>query len=109
MWYVLSKTLAEEAAWKFTKEKGIDLVMINLGVTIGPLLQPTLNASAAAIYCFFDGMYYVTIKETTQPKARPLTRKPIWARSVDAHTRKIFHFKCGCAHAQNIPLLMRGV
>ncbi|XP_057515121.1 phenylacetaldehyde reductase-like isoform X1 [Amaranthus tricolor] len=55
MWYVLSKTLAEEAAWKFTKEKGIDLVMINPGVTIGPLLQPTLNASAAAIYCFFDG------------------------------------------------------
>ncbi|CAO2837303.1 unnamed protein product [Amaranthus hypochondriacus] len=55
MWYVLSKTLAEEAAWKFAKEKGIDLVSINPGVIIGPLLQPTLNASAAAISCFFDG------------------------------------------------------
>ncbi|KAK6928778.1 3-beta hydroxysteroid dehydrogenase/isomerase, partial [Dillenia turbinata] len=28
LWYMLSKTLAEEAAWKFAKEKGIDLVFI---------------------------------------------------------------------------------
>ncbi|GMN53644.1 hypothetical protein TIFTF001_022787 [Ficus carica] len=41
----LSKTLAEEAAWKFAKENGIDLVAINPGSVIGPLLQPTLNSS----------------------------------------------------------------
>ncbi|KVH90372.1 NAD-dependent epimerase/dehydratase [Cynara cardunculus var. scolymus] len=29
LWYVLSKTLAEEAAWKFAKEKGMDIVTIN--------------------------------------------------------------------------------
>ncbi|XP_061996351.1 phenylacetaldehyde reductase-like isoform X2 [Rosa rugosa] len=28
-WYFLSKTLAEEAAWKFAKENGIDMVTIN--------------------------------------------------------------------------------
>ncbi|KAG2671146.1 hypothetical protein I3843_14G118400 [Carya illinoinensis] len=28
-WYVLSKTLAEEAAWKFAKENGLDMVAIN--------------------------------------------------------------------------------
>ncbi|KAL5577960.1 hypothetical protein UlMin_019659 [Ulmus minor] len=44
-WYQLSKTLAEEAAWKFAKENGIDLVSINPGLVIGPLLQPTLNGS----------------------------------------------------------------
>ncbi|KAF2319622.1 hypothetical protein GH714_017657 [Hevea brasiliensis] len=44
-WYRLSKTLAEEAAWKFTKENGIDMVAINPGLVIGPLLQPTLNSS----------------------------------------------------------------
>ncbi|GMY34721.1 cinnamoyl-CoA reductase 1-like [Fagus crenata] len=27
-WYVLSKTLAEDAAWKFVKEKGFDMVTI---------------------------------------------------------------------------------
>ncbi|XP_040372442.1 phenylacetaldehyde reductase isoform X2 [Rosa chinensis] len=43
LWYMLSKTLAEEAAWKFAKEKGIDIITINPGLAIGPLLQPTLN------------------------------------------------------------------
>ncbi|XP_048334322.1 cinnamoyl-CoA reductase CAD2 isoform X2 [Ziziphus jujuba] len=46
LWYILSKTLAEEAAWKFAKENGIDLVTIHPGVVIGPLLQPTLNLSS---------------------------------------------------------------
>ncbi|KAL5995263.1 hypothetical protein ACLOJK_025321 [Asimina triloba] len=48
-WYVLSKTLADEATWKFAKEKGIDVVTINPAMVIGPLLQPTLNTSAATI------------------------------------------------------------
>ena len=59
MWYEASKTLAEEAAWKFAKEKGIDLVTINPGMVIGPLLQPTLNTSAASIASLFSGMHYV--------------------------------------------------
>ncbi|KAJ6385268.1 hypothetical protein OIU77_028454 [Salix suchowensis] len=46
LWYMASKTLAEETAWKFAKENGIDLVTINPGLVIGPLLQPTLNTSA---------------------------------------------------------------
>ncbi|XP_052171164.1 phenylacetaldehyde reductase-like [Diospyros lotus] len=46
LWYALSKTLAEEAAWKFVRESGIDLVTIHPGFVIGPLLQPTLNLSA---------------------------------------------------------------
>ncbi|KAG6416363.1 hypothetical protein SASPL_123791 [Salvia splendens] len=49
LWYVLSKTLAEDAAWKFVKEKGIEMVAINPGMVIGPLLQPTLNESSANI------------------------------------------------------------
>ncbi|KAL6499607.1 hypothetical protein OROGR_027517 [Orobanche gracilis] len=54
-WYVLSKTLAEEAAWKFVKEKGIDMVAINPARVIGPLLQPTLNASSVAILNLVNG------------------------------------------------------
>jgi len=56
MWYVLSKTLAEDAAWKFVKDKGIDMVTINPAMVIGPLLQPTLNTSAAVIANLFNGM-----------------------------------------------------
>ncbi|KAL3529915.1 hypothetical protein ACH5RR_009237 [Cinchona calisaya] len=55
LWYVLSKTLAEDAAWKFVKEKGIDMVAINPAMVIGPLLQPTLNTSAAAILNLING------------------------------------------------------
>ncbi|KAG5517534.1 hypothetical protein RHGRI_038064 [Rhododendron griersonianum] len=55
MWYVLSKTLAEDAAWKFVKEKGIDMVAINPAMVIGPLLQPTLNTSAATILNIING------------------------------------------------------
>ncbi|KAH6759767.1 hypothetical protein C2S51_016716 [Perilla frutescens var. frutescens] len=45
-WYCLSKTLAEEASWKFAQENGIDLVVMNPGLVIGPLLQPTLNTTS---------------------------------------------------------------
>ncbi|KAG6433420.1 hypothetical protein SASPL_105034 [Salvia splendens] len=55
MWYVLSKTLAEDAAWKFVKEKGIEMVTINPAMVIGPLLQPTLNTSSAAILNLING------------------------------------------------------
>ncbi|THU70385.1 hypothetical protein C4D60_Mb08t24420 [Musa balbisiana] len=54
-WYVLSKTLAEEAAWKFSKENGIDIVTMNPGMVMGPLLQSTLNTSSAAILNLING------------------------------------------------------
>ncbi|KAF5773224.1 putative cinnamyl-alcohol dehydrogenase [Helianthus annuus] len=55
LWYVLSKTLAEEAAWKFAEEKGMDIVTINPAMVIGPLLQPTLNTSAESIANLLKG------------------------------------------------------
>ncbi|XP_050387748.1 phenylacetaldehyde reductase-like [Argentina anserina] len=54
-WYPVSKTLAEEAAWKFAKEKGIDVITINPGWVIGPLLQPTLNLSVEPVLKLVDG------------------------------------------------------
>ncbi|XP_048551299.1 phenylacetaldehyde reductase-like isoform X2 [Triticum urartu] len=55
-WYVLSKTLAEEAAWKFANDNGFEIVTINPAMVIGPLLQPTLNTSVEAILKFINGM-----------------------------------------------------
>uniref|UniRef100_A0A7N2R455 NAD-dependent epimerase/dehydratase domain-containing protein n=1 Tax=Quercus lobata TaxID=97700 RepID=A0A7N2R455_QUELO len=49
LWYVLSKTLAEEAAWKFAKENGIDMITMNPGPVIGPLLQSTTTFSVDTI------------------------------------------------------------
>ncbi|KAB1215236.1 Tetraketide alpha-pyrone reductase 1 [Morella rubra] len=48
-WYKLSKILAEEAAWKFAKVNGIDMVTVNPGWVIGPLFQPTFNATVEPI------------------------------------------------------------
>ncbi|KAJ0682886.1 putative cinnamyl-alcohol dehydrogenase [Helianthus annuus] len=65
LWYQLSKTLAEDAAVKFAKDNGLDLVAINPGFVIGPILQPTLNLTSEAIMglikngkeVFSDGIY----------------------------------------------------
>lgn len=58
LWYVLSKTLAEEAAWKFAKEHGIDLVTMNPGVVTGPLLQPTINLTMEIILNMINEVPY---------------------------------------------------
>ena len=52
---MLSKTLAEEAAWKFSKENGIDMVTIHPGWVLGPLLQPVLNLSVEEIIGLING------------------------------------------------------
>ncbi|AAC33209.1 putative cinnamyl-alcohol dehydrogenase [Arabidopsis thaliana] len=54
-WYSLSKILAENAAWQFAKDNGIDMVVLNPGFICGPLLQPTLNMSVELIVDFING------------------------------------------------------
>ncbi|KAF2293456.1 hypothetical protein GH714_001919 [Hevea brasiliensis] len=39
-WYMLAKTLAEEAAWRFAKENSINLVTLNPGYVIGAKTYP---------------------------------------------------------------------
>ncbi|XP_051134082.1 cinnamoyl-CoA reductase 1-like [Andrographis paniculata] len=45
LWYPLSKTIAEKAAWKFAKEEGLDIVVVNPGIVLGPMIPPSVNAS----------------------------------------------------------------
>ncbi|RHN65500.1 putative NAD(P)-binding domain-containing protein [Medicago truncatula] len=50
LWYVVLKKLAEDSAWKFVRENNIiDMVTTKPAMVIGPLLQPVLKTSAAAI------------------------------------------------------------
>ena len=55
LWYHLSKTLTEEAAWKFAEECGIDLVVINPGFVIGPVIQPTPTFSIDVFLKLMNG------------------------------------------------------
>lgn len=60
LWYGLAKLLAEEAAWKLAKEKGIDMVTAHPGLVVGPMLQPTLNFSSEVIASLINnGMYNI--------------------------------------------------
>lgn len=45
-WYFMAKTVSEKNAWNFSKEFGIDLVTVCPSLILGPMLQPTINASS---------------------------------------------------------------
>lgn len=57
-WYWLAKTLAEQTAVRYAEQNGIDLVVMNPGFVIGPLLQPTLNTSSHFIVDLIKGTAY---------------------------------------------------
>jgi dihydroflavonol-4-reductase len=43
--YPKSKTLAERAAWDYARESGLELVSVNPGLVLGPLLGPSVSTS----------------------------------------------------------------
>lgn len=66
--------MAEEAAWKFAEENGIDLVVMIPGMVIGPLLQPSLNLSTAVFLDIIKGtsILRLTFALTIHHVDRPL-------------------------------------
>ncbi|XP_071931757.1 phenylacetaldehyde reductase-like [Coffea arabica] len=54
--YQLSKILAENAAWDFSKDHGIDMIAINPGMVFGPFLQPSATLSAEVILSLVNGI-----------------------------------------------------
>ncbi|XP_010432286.1 PREDICTED: tetraketide alpha-pyrone reductase 1-like [Camelina sativa] len=55
VWYALSKTLAEQAAWKFCEENGIDLVTVLPSFLVGPSLPPDLCSTASDVLGLLKG------------------------------------------------------
>ncbi|MQL74909.1 hypothetical protein Taro_007282 [Colocasia esculenta] len=55
IWYPASKTLAEKAAWKFAEENGLDVVAVNPGTVMGPVLPPVVNASMEMLVRLLQG------------------------------------------------------
>ncbi|XP_021729010.1 tetraketide alpha-pyrone reductase 1-like isoform X2 [Chenopodium quinoa] len=72
MYYVLSKVLAEEAAWKYAKENDIDMVSINPSMVIGPMLKPTINDSVASILNLINDLAcpWVHVKDVAEAHIR---------------------------------------
>ncbi|KAJ1259964.1 hypothetical protein BS78_10G195700 [Paspalum vaginatum] len=61
-WYCLSKTLAEQEAFAYAKRTGLDVVSVCPTLVIGPLLQPTVNASSSVIVDCLTGDHEVKLK-----------------------------------------------
>ncbi|CAL9163268.1 cinnamoyl-CoA reductase CAD2-like [Musa acuminata AAA Group] len=55
LWYPASKTLAEKAAWEFAKGNGLDVVVVNPGTVMGPIIPPAINASMTMLMRLLQG------------------------------------------------------
>ncbi|OVA05622.1 NAD-dependent epimerase/dehydratase [Macleaya cordata] len=55
IWYALSKTLAEKAAWEYCKQNQIDLVTVLPSFVIGPSLPRELCATASDVLGLLKG------------------------------------------------------
>jgi len=55
IWYPVSKTLAEKAAWEYANIHKMDVVAIHPSNCLGPLLQPRLNASSGLLLQVLQG------------------------------------------------------
>ncbi|XP_042510269.1 cinnamoyl-CoA reductase 1-like [Macadamia integrifolia] len=54
-WYCYGKAVAEQAAWEAAKESGVDLAVVIPVLVLGPMLQPTINASIIHILKYLTG------------------------------------------------------
>uniref|UniRef100_A0A2N9IEH3 cinnamoyl-CoA reductase n=1 Tax=Fagus sylvatica TaxID=28930 RepID=A0A2N9IEH3_FAGSY len=50
-----TKAVAEQAAFDEAKERGVDLVVVNPVLVLGPMLQPTVNASIVHVLKYLTG------------------------------------------------------
>ncbi|MCL7039167.1 hypothetical protein MKW94_017434 [Papaver nudicaule] len=90
--YVVSKTLAERAALKFSEEHGLDLVTILPSMIVGPFITPNLPGSVALALSVILGDRTMMIR-----------LKPTSAVHIDdVASAQIFLFECQNAKGRHI-------
>ncbi|KAL0377160.1 UNVERIFIED_CONTAM: Cinnamoyl-CoA reductase 1 [Sesamum calycinum] len=97
-WYWLAKTLAEEAAWKYAQEHGMNLVALNPGFVVGPLLHPTLNTSSHLILHILRDTFWSSSKAQFStdiaeafPFSQPSDHKGSNIPRIEEESRKFGH------------------
>ncbi|GJN17301.1 hypothetical protein PR202_gb04358 [Eleusine coracana subsp. coracana] len=58
LWYNVSKTLAEKAAWDFAAKAGLDLVVLNPAWVLGPTLTPSVTLSLHVLLQILKGQSF---------------------------------------------------
>ncbi|CAN6283031.1 unnamed protein product, partial [Urochloa humidicola] len=66
-WYYLSKTVAEREAFAYAAKTGLDIITVCPSLTLGPLMQPTINSSSKFLLNYFKGD-----RETVENRLRHL-------------------------------------
>ena len=56
-WYCVSKTLAEREALAYGERTGMDVVTVCPPWVLGPLLQPTVNATSMRFVAYLKGQF----------------------------------------------------
>ncbi|CAL5007117.1 unnamed protein product [Urochloa decumbens] len=92
-WYCYAKTVAEQAAWELAKQRQLDLVVVNPSLELGPLLQPSVNASTLHILKYLDGSVktytdavqaYVHMQDVADAHARVYEEPGAWGQYLCA-------------------------
>ncbi|KAH9667442.1 Cinnamoyl-CoA reductase 1 [Citrus sinensis] len=78
-WYCYGKAVAEKAAWEEAVARGVDLVVVNPVLVLGPLLQSTVNASI--IHILKDvALAHILVYETPSASGRYLCAESVLHR-----------------------------
>lgn len=91
--YLVSKTLAEQAAFEFAKENGIDLVSINPSLIVGAFLTPEFANSVRTALAFVTG---------ESKHFRFLSRYPAYVHLDDVAMAHIFLYENPAAQGRYI-------
>jgi dihydroflavonol-4-reductase len=92
--YYFSKVAAEKEAWRIADESGLDLVVINPFMVIGPSLVPSLNESNKVIADVVGGKYpgivslawgFVDVRDVARAHLEAAERKEAKGRYLCAH------------------------
>lgn len=116
--YYLSKTLAEKEAWRFVREDapGLELVVINPFLVIGPSLSPGLNTSNQMFADLLKGVYpgimsltwgFVDVRDVALAHVRAMEMPSASGRYICANTtatmREVVEWMREDGHSGKLP------
>ena len=112
--YVLSKTLAEQEAWKIMEQanRRDDLTVINPGFIMGPLLEQDIGTSGAVIKRIMDGefpgmprIYFslIDVRDAAELHIRAMQNNAVFGRRVFATGPSLPMVDIAKSLAENFP------
>jgi len=105
-WYALSKTLAEQAAFEFAASADLPLATVQPPLILGPMINPVLNTSSAALLNLLQGK---SSKVRNECKAMVDVRDVVLAHVLAYEHRSVGRHLCigACPHWTEVCDILR--